>query len=237
MEVITTHGVTGGQPTEVKKPFTWSYSRIKNFEVCPRKYYTVDVLKKFSEGSSEQLTWGNEVHDKAAARVKNGTPLPTSMAHIEPWIKRITSGSHYEIFVEQKLAITKDFAPTTYFAKDVWFRAIIDVCKLSGDVALAVDWKTGKILEDGIQLALSAACVFIHYPQIQRVRSEFIWLKDDASSRVDFSREQMRDIWRDVLPRVASLEAATTSLTFPPKPGRLCKRFCPDIECPHHGIG
>ena len=44
-----------------------------------------------------------------------------------------------------------------------WYRGIADVLKIAGSVALAVDWKTGKVIDDAPQLALLAACIFAHH--------------------------------------------------------------------------
>ncbi len=230
MNLVTTHS----RP----KQFAWSYSKLKNFETCPKRYYEIDVTKHVKEAPSESLTWGDEVHKKAASRIKDGIPLPKTMEFIEPWIQRILANSESsKILVEQQYAITKDFAPTEWFGKDVWFRSIADVLKINGDVALAVDWKTGKILEDSVQLALCAGCIFVHYPSVNAVRTKFIWLKEDAESKQDFKRSDMPAIWRSILPRIVSLEEATNTTTFPAKPGGLCRKYCPVSSCPHYQIG
>lgn len=218
----------------VKKAFTWSYSKLKNFESCPKRHYEIDIAKTTKEDDSEQLMWGNEVHDALAKRLKDKTPLPVPMRDYEPWCEKIEA-TPGEILVENKLAITADFGPTTFFAKDVWFRAVGDVIKLNGPVALIADWKTGKIVEDSQQLALSAACVFAHYPSVQAVRSEFIWLKEDASSHVIYRRTEMPGMWRGLWPRIEALVAAHDGMNYPPKPGSLCRSWCPVTKCPHHG--
>jgi hypothetical protein len=232
MQIVTTRS----DGSAVKKPFTWSYSRLKNFESCPKRHFHIDIEKSVKEEESEQLLWGNEVHDALAKRLKSKTTLPVPMRSYEPWCVKIEKEPG-EILVEQKLAIRKDFGPTTFFAKDVWFRAVGDVIKLSpsGAVALIADWKTGKIVEDSQQLALSAACVFAHYPSVQAVRSEFIWLKEDATTRGTFKRSDMPGMWRGLWPRIEALEAAHDACNYPPKPGSLCRKWCPVSKCPHHG--
>jgi len=217
------------------KAFSWSYSKIKNFETCPKRYFHVDVEKSVKEEESENLMWGNAVHEALARRLDKETELPPTMAEYEKWAQRIleTPG---QLLVEQKLAITKDFQPTTWFGNDAWFRGIGDVIKIIDRTALIVDWKTGKIIEDGSQLALMAACVFAHHSQVIAVRSEFVWLKEDATTRADFKRDDMAQVWREILPRVSQLEQATQEMNFPPKPGGLCRRYCPVSACPHHGV-
>lgn len=228
MVAITTTGVR-------PKAFSWSYSKLKNFETCPKRHYEIDVAKNIKEEDSEQLKWGNLLHDGFAKRLgKNKIPLPVTLESYEPLMKRLEAVPG-EILVENKFAITSEFAPCDWFAKDAWYRGIADVAIINGQVALAIDYKTGKILEDGVQLALMAACMFAHFPQLQAIRTEFFWIKDDAQSRADFKRPEMIEMWRGLWPRIEALKQASETMTYPPKSGGLCKRYCPVVSCPYHG--
>lgn len=236
MAPITVRGV---------KPFTWSYSKMKNFDACPKKHYETDVLKSVKEPDSETLKWGNTVHAGLAAyieardKAKKGLIADAGpiMTGLEPYKHHVENFLHGEgiIYVEQKLAITKDFAACGYFDPTVWFRAAGDAIKINHDVGLIVDWKTGKILEDSLQLALSAACVFAKHPEVQAVRSEFVWLKENATTREDFFRSDMPAIWRAVWPRIEELEHAHKTTTYPAKPGGLCEKYCAVKSCSHNG--
>lgn len=219
--------------TIASKPFAWSYSKIKNYDSCPKRYHEVDVLKNYKD-ESEQLTWGNQLHDALAKHIGKGEPLPEAYKAYQKWADRVKQGDG-KLLVEQKYAIREDFSPTGYFAKDVWYRGIADVARINGPVALAVDWKTGKIVEDSIQLALMAQCLFSHFPEVQYVRTEFVWLKEDATTREDFSRDDMVGLWAGVLPRVKTLQTAHERGEFPAKPGFLCGRYCPVKTCEHNG--
>lgn len=228
MTITTTH-------FGAKKSFAWSYSKLKNFDTCPKRYYEIDVAKTYKEADGEQLKWGNEVHEALANRLGKGVPLPPTMSNFEDMVSTIEQMPHEQLLVECKFAITKEFNPCEYFAKDVWFRSIADVLKINKMVALAVDYKTGKILEDSQQLALVAATVFAHFPNVQAVRCEFWWLKDDAKSEDTFYRKDMPDMWRGLWPRIQALEHAHETMTFPPKPSHLCRKWCPVTSCPHNG--
>lgn len=217
------------------KKFAWSYSKLKNFESCPKRYYNVDVAKLVKEEESEQLQYGNALHKALAEAVSGKAELPKPFAGFQKLVDKLTANPG-EILVEQQLAITEELKPTEWFSKTAWYRGIADVIKIVGPVALVVDYKTGKILEDGVQLALMAQCVFAHHPEIQKIRTEFWWLKEDAETRADFTREDMVTVWGGLLPRVKMLEDAHTGANFPPKPGYLCRRYCPVESCPHHGV-
>ena len=240
MRTVTTYN--GAQPRAVIKSFAWSYSRLKNFEACPKKHYHVDIAKDFREEEGEALQWGNAVHKAAAAYLSKGAALPESMKLLRPWCDKITGDGLGVILVEQQLAITKEFMPCEWFGMEAWFRSVADVLKLIElpndlQVALALDWKTGKIVEDSVQLALMAACIFAHHPKVQRIRTEFIWLAHDAQTRADFSRDDMPKMWKGLWPRIEALQGAHNSQDYPPKPGGLCRRWCPVTKCPHHGDG
>lgn len=216
------------------KPFAWSYSKLKNYETCPKRHWHCDVAKDIKEEESEHIMYGNAVHKALADAIAGKADLPKPFAHLQGWVDKVRAGEA-NILVEQQLAITKDLNPTEWFGRDAWYRGIADVIKIIGPVAVVLDWKTGKIQEDGVQLALMAQCVFAHHPSIEKIRTEFIWLKEDATTRADFTRDDMVKVWAGLLPRVSTLENAYTSANFPPKPGYLCRRFCPVTSCPHHG--
>lgn len=141
MFTITTTYRDGAPP--ITKPFTWSYSRLKNFRACPHKHWQVDILKTFKEEEGEALKYGNAVHDAMAKRVEKGIELPPTMREFEEEAAKLTS--HLPpgviLMVEQNMAITRNFTSCGYFAPDVWYRAKCDVVKIAGAAGAAVDWK------------------------------------------------------------------------------------------------
>lgn len=231
----------GTKPTGTRpgKDWSWSYSKLKNFDVCPKRMYEIDIAKNYQEPEDPDgpLAWGNRVHKALSAALT--TPphqLPKEYAEFQVWVDRVLKGPG-ELFVEQKYAINRQFQKTTYFANDAWYRGIGDVVRIDKDIALVLDWKTGKILEDSVQLMLMSQCLFSHFPQLKYVRSEFVWLKDDCTSPELFTRQEVADQWVDLLPRVQQLEQASKDMNYPPKPGFLCKRFCAVTACAMHGKG
>ncbi len=216
------------------KSWSWSYSKLKNFETCAKRHWHLDISRDVKEDEGEALMWGNEVHKALELRLANKTPLPLPMQEYEPWAARVLQGQG-QLYVEQQLAIKSDLSATGWRSNDAWFRAKVDVLRINGPVALAVDWKTGAIKEDSVQLALAAATVFAAYPAVQIIRSKFIWLKEDADTVEDFTRAGMAEIWVHLWPRITKLKEAHDGQNYPPKPGGLCRRWCPVSQCPHHG--
>ena len=55
--------------------FTWSYSSLKEFENCPKKYQEVRILKNYSFVDTPQTIYGKEVHEALELYVRDGKPL------------------------------------------------------------------------------------------------------------------------------------------------------------------
>ena len=212
------------------KAFVGSYSKLKNFESCAFKYLKVDVQKVYTE-SSEQLDWGNKVHSAFEHALKTGGALPVQMQPWQKWVDmvRLLPG---ELLIEQKWALTRGFDPTEYFGPSVWWRARGDVLKIDGTRAALIDWKTGGMKHDSVQLLLNAACAFAYHPQIEKIKATFIWLPDDCPSSDDYTRADVaKALAGGVLDRIAELEKAHANQHFPKSPSGLCMKWCPVDSC------
>lgn len=204
----------------------WSYSSLTKFETCPKQYYHTKVAKDVIDAPHDSALWGSTVHKYLEDRVKQGTPLPESVAGYERLAAPIADKPG-EKLVEKQMAVTSAFQPTGWFDKDTWCRGIVDVGVLTGKRGLLLDWKTGKRKPDSTQLKLFAALAFAHYPDLEVVTTGFVWLKEGAVDRESYTREQVPVIWREFVPRVQRLERAYESGSFPPKPSGLCGKWCP----------
>jgi hypothetical protein len=225
------------------KPFAWSYSKLKNFEACPKRHYHVDIAKDFREEESEQLKHGNQIHTMLDQYVRHGTPLPpVHEPHLKPWVDRVFTFKGKDVRnygavvnAEQQLAINKDFEKCEWFGRDAWYRAKVDVMWRLGPIGGVVDWKTGKVVEDSVQLMLAAATAFVHYPELQVIRSTFAWLAEDATTDCDIKRVELPALWSNLWERIEMLRHAHEHISYPPTPNRLCRKWCPVTACPHHG--
>lgn len=225
-------------PVVKPKPFAWSYSKLKNFESCARRHNEIDLLKNFKEDESENLVWGNSLHKAMAKALANGADLPITMRKYQPYVdlaKRLAAAG--EMGVELKLAVDRQFNPVTFFDGSAWFRGIADVLFRVGPVAVVWDWKTGKVLEDSVQLGLTATMIFANHPEITSVRSTFVWIGNDATTEEKWTRADMPRLWGELMPRVKRLEQAYLTGEYDPTPSGLCKRYCPVSSCEYYGKG
>ena len=218
------------------KQFTASFSKLKNFEQCAFRHQQVDLLKKYVE-KSDQLEWGERVHKAFENAFLRNQPLPENMA---PWQKWVTLAKHLpgEHLVEEKWALTRDLQPTEYFGPRCWWRGRGDFVALQEKTAAILDWKTGGMKHDSVQLLFSAACLFAYHRSLEKIRTTFVWLPDDETSGEWYTRKEVADQLKNgILERVAEMERAALNNIYPKRPSGLCIQYCPVDVCEFHKKG
>jgi CRISPR/Cas system-associated exonuclease Cas4 (RecB family) len=221
------------------KKFSFSYSALKNWQTCPRRFYETTVAKPriYPERTSPELEEGHKIHAELAHSLQTGEPHEK----YQKWIDKFNSVPGKPL-IEQKLAIDRNFNTASWFSDAAWYRVAIDAAKINlektdQEYALAVDWKTGQSrnVEDSLQLTLTALALFIHYPDIKMVGTRYVWLKEGRQTKHIVKYDEIGDRWQEILPLVDRLEQAHAKNSFPPKPGRLCRRYCPVTSCEFYG--
>jgi len=95
--------------------------------------------------------------------------------------------------------------------------------------------KTGKVKENPTQLQLFAAMVFWHFPEVQTVKTSFIWLKFDEVTNAKYERRFLGALWGALEPRFTKVQEIIDLGVFNTKPSGLCpwcaaKDICPDAR-------
>ena len=180
-----------------------SFSAIKMYENCPKRYYHQRVLKEVKDQGGEATIWGERVHKFLEDRLAKATELPQEVARYDPLCQSIVKlAIGGELLVEQQLTLNVALEPTSWFSKDAWMRSIVDVLVIRGDEAIMFDWKTGKRRPDFSQLELFALQVFKHYPEVKRVRTAFVWLKDLSMDHETYTRDNEPELWARLMNKV-----------------------------------
>lgn len=211
----------------------FSYSRLGNFEQCPKKFYATSIAKTFKEPETEQMNYGKAVHKALELRVARETPLPSHLAYLEPVVAPLAASPGTKK-AEFQMAINASLEPTGWFDKDVYCRAIADLVVDRGTKAALFDYKTGKKADDFTQLKLTGSLYFQHAPEVETITCAFVWTKDKSVTRCVIKREEMADLWSGLSPRIERYQKAFRDHDFPPRPGRHCK-WCPVKSCPNWG--
>ena len=204
----------------------WSFSALTAFETCAKQYYHVKVAKDIKEVEGEAATWGKKTHKHFEDRIAKAIPLPDYLAAYEGIANSISAKPGTKL-VEYQMAITSDFKPTEWFAKDVWCRGIVDAGVLTSKRAAAFDWKTGKRKPESDQLRLFAGLMFAHFPNLEVVDTAFVWIKENKMDRETVQKAEVPIIWQEFAPRVARMKRAFDENRFPPNPSGLCRKWCP----------
>lgn len=213
------------------KPVAFSYSRLNNFEECPKKFYAIAIAKEFQEKESDQMRYGKDVHKALELRVAKNKPLPSHLQHLEPMMQKILAAPGRKL-PEQQLAINANFEPCEWFDKEAYCRAIVDLAVIGGKRAVLFDYKTGKISDDFTQMRLTGAVFMQHYPEIEELTLAYLWIKERKPTREEMTRADIPVVWEQLLPRINRYQTAFVSQSFPPRPGRAC-RSCPVTACPY----
>lgn len=212
----------------------WSFTSLSQFRNCPKQYQEVRVLKNFRDEKTEHAIWGDRVHKAVEVALLEGVPLPDSMNVWQGIIEQFRKVKG-KLHVENQLALTEALQPCEWFAPDTWCRGIIDALWIDGVTAKAVDWKTGKRKPNSDQLALFALLVFHHHPEVQTVRTMFVWLKSGDTDMEVFTRAQIPQLWQLFLTDVQRLNACMQSNTWVPRTSGLCSQWCPVVTCQFNG--
>ncbi len=212
----------------------WSYSSIKTFDQCPKKFYHTRVAKDFKDEGGPATLYGEEAHKAAELFVRDQLPLPPKFGFMEKTLTTladIPGDKHTEL----KLGLTETYEPCDFFDPDVWWRGVADLVITRGPLAYLVDYKTGKSARyaDTKQLDLLAGALFAHYPEITRVKSALAFVVSGEfihKEHVVAKRDEYLNVFENALDR---LDMAYEKDQWRPSPTGLCG-FCPVISCLHN---
>lgn len=212
----------------------WSFSRLKTFEQCPKKFNHLYVAKDVKDKETDAILYGNEVHKAAEEYMRDGVPVPKKFSYIEETLNKLKTFSGTK-HCELKLAVTESYTPTGFFDSDVWYRGIVDLLIVDGNKAHMIDYKTGKNAKyaDTTQLDAMAAAVFTHFPDVETIKSALLFVVSKDFIKKVHKRELVKSYWDIFRPKLDRLEAATETGVWNAVSGPLC-RYCPVTKCEHH---
>lgn len=214
------------------KPLPWSHSSLSDFTNCPKAFHAKRVAKTVKEDQSEAMVWGNKVHKCFEDRLSIGTPLPDYLSDHEPFMQELAD-LEGESYTERKIALSTSRKPTTFFAKDVWMRGIIDFSNIHKDGALLCDFKTGKQHTKFGQLKLFALHTFAEFQQVNFVTVKFYWTKTCTETEQTYTRNQIPEMWNEFAPELRQYVQAFKQDVWQPRPSGLCRGWCPVTTCEH----
>lgn len=223
----------------IRTPGPWSYSSLKLFETCGRKYQAEKITKEVVFTDSEATLYGKELHLAAEEYIRDGKPVDPRFGFILPWLEKldaIPGDKHCEL----KLGVKKvdgRLCACDFFDSSVWFRGVADLVIIDGDRAWIVDYKTSKSAKyaDTRQLALMAAALFLRYPQIKKIKTMLLFVVCKEYRKEDFDADFGLSIFAELNGLLEAREAAYNNDVWNPRPNGLCRQWCDVLSCPHNG--
>lgn len=219
----------------MKQKVTWSFSALKEFKTCPRKYHANRVLKLYPPQESEATIYGKVVHKAAEDYVRDGTPLPPDLQQFQRMLDslRAIPGDKY---CELEMALLPDCSPCGFGDDARWVRGIADLVILHGSKAWVVDYKTGNAkYPDVSQLELMALMVFAHYPEVDTVHAALLFTQHNKLVPAMYYRKDEDTLWRKWRADVGAVERSHENDVWNPNPNGLCRKWCNVTYCEHCG--
>lgn len=224
-----------------------SFSRLSTFEQCPAQFDYLYVSKRVQSISSEAADYGDRVHKTLEAYGRCKTEEERAvMRATESLEEKQTLGTWGDLvdmvlskpgekYFEHQMAVNRQLQPVDWFAKDVWIRSIADVLVVNGDTAYCIDYKTGKVKDNPTQLQLFAAMVMWLFPEVNKVKTSFVWLRFNETTNAVYERRFLDALWRALEPRFTKVQEVIELGVFDTKPSGLCpwcpaKTICPDAR-------
>lgn len=216
----------------------WSFSGIKAFDQCPKKFYHLKVAKDYKEPVTDALTYGSEFHKAAELYIKEGTPLPSYFNYAKGALDNLNQLPG-EKLCEYEMGLTENLEPCGFKDESVWWRGIADLIILDREKGEAriLDYKTGKSAKyaDTGQLELMALAVFKHFPEVKKVKAGLLFVIAKQFIKDNYSIDLAPTMWQKWLRDYDRLRFAYQTDVWNPRPSGLCKKHCVVTECPHNG--
>lgn len=223
---------SSGAEEEVPEIKAWSFSRLNNWERCPRKarYLYVD---KLDEVKGEPLIRGTRIHKECEKYLLGDGPITHDMRKFKKEFKELRKlGAE----PESQWAFDKDWQPCSWFAAQTWARMSADANYEVNERAMCViDFKTGKMRDAEVyrkQVELYALALGLTY-DVDTVHVE-LWFLD--AGRV---LEEEHEITEEALAE-GRLEWERTvrpmlqDRLFIPKPSQMGCGYC-SFSCAEDG--
>jgi CRISPR/Cas system-associated exonuclease Cas4 (RecB family) len=208
----------------------YSYSAMKTFSNCPRRYYEEKVIKIHPHKDTESTLYGKDVHEACELYIRDDKPLGghSRFQAILDSLKSIKGDKHCEM----ELAVCKDGKAVAFDDENAKFRGIADLVILDGARAYVFDYKTGSDkYPDTAQLELMALFLMAKYPEINEVKAALLFILHGTVIKATYHKRDELNMWKLWHKKVTTIQAVTESGVWPERSSGLCP-WCPCTTCP-----
>jgi hypothetical protein len=195
----------------------WSFSSLKTFQQCPKKYYHTKIAKDIVEPDTTATLYGKSAHTVAEEYIRDDKPVPPQFSYMQETLdslKAIPGEKHCEM--------------------QLGFADLV-VINEEKKMAYSVDYKTSKSARyaDVKQLDLVATGIFAKFPKIERIKSALLFVVSKEFVKAEHHAVMVPKYVEKPARDVARIEAALENGVWNPVQGPLC-RFCSVKQCEYN---
>jgi len=214
----------------------WSFSSLKTFQQCPKKYYHLKVAKDVKDTTGEAALYGTEMHLAAEEYIRDSKDLPPKFEYLRSSLDRLNA-IEGEKYCEVELGLTKNLEECTFDAPNVWWHGVADLVIINrkSGTCYSIDYKTSKNARyaDVTQLDLVACGLFAKFPEVKKIKSALMFVVSKEFIKAEHVAETKQKYMDKVLPHIDRLEASFQNGVWNAKQGALCG-WCPVTHCEHY---
>jgi len=208
-----------------------SFSGMKEFDNCARKYYQVRVLKAYPHEDSTATLYGKEVHLACEEYIRDGKDLG-GHARFKPLLDKLNSYPGIK-YTELVMSVDGKGQCLAFDDEGGTFRGIADLVIIHGNLARVIDYKTGKATyPEPKQLELMALMVFAKFPAVMTVKGALIFMLHDVLVKREYHRSEFTHILEQWMAKRDKIMACADIGVWNPNPTGLCS-WCPHTSCEH----
>jgi len=214
----------------------WSYSSLKTFEQCPKKYYHLKIAQDIKDVAGSAALYGTKFHDAAEKYVRGDAKLPKEFNFAKKLLDNLIAlkgDKHCElkmgVKVKEEMTVTCDFDDPEY-----WWHGIADLVVIDGEKAISLDYKTSKNARyaDTKQLDAVAVGLFLRFPKVDTIKSGLVFVVSEEFRHKTHKRENILNYIEGFEPTLERLSDTKASGVWNPISGPLCG-WCPVEQCEH----
>lgn len=213
---------------------TWSFSRLMDYESCPRKAYLKHAERVPDPRPSPAADRGTRIHSLAEEYLLGqADDLAPELARFKDEFASLRKREG--LMLEQEWGFNKEWEPCGYRDDDVWGRVKADCVVPMDKGGVVIDFKTGKKfgneIKHGEQLQVYALSAFVRNPDWKSITCELWYLDVDELTTVTVSRKTAMDRYLKVFDH--RLRKMTDATEFPAKPNIVSCKWCPYGDTGH----
>lgn len=198
-----------------------SYSGLKLFEKCPRRWYDQYVLgNRYPSGPAADR--GTQKHTLLEEYFTGAIAFPHGDSCISPWHDYMSALLARNPVAEGEVAVRRDWSPCGFDDPTAYFRGKKDLHVEDGSILELYDWKTGKMYPEHVEQGESY--VAMSDPKYEEFIVRFAYL--DMPHVVKEWRYARKDqiILREKYTN--KVEIIRNATDFPPKPSEKNCDWC-----------